>query len=214
MGVKTSESQAEHPQGPKGQIKGVTAGAPVRSQANTRTRLLLHSIVPVPHQQVCWARQPGLPNRARLDLADTGSLPFPWPPGTIITTEHTITRGWGMSGKAGLVLDKALGASQLCGWALGTSHIPYKVQAGFSYHHKLTRYHHKLTLLAFVGSTWQSGVGTSPPRSLLWPSGVRRVQRAKHPISTSTLRLWDCSGSKQDSHCPAEECSQISTYPN
>lgn len=66
----------------RGQIKCFTAGTQVRRRANTRTRLLPHSIVP----GASVSSSAGLDSRGFLigqaDLADTRSLPLQWSTGT------------------------------------------------------------------------------------------------------------------------------------
>lgn len=129
------------------------------------------------------ARQPALPNMAKLDPVGSQPLPLQWSMGT--TTADTLPA----AGNGGLVFNKALGASQL---------------------HSRSR---KPLYSILPASMGKSGCRQSPDnreftathgRRAPWPSGVPLL-----PI-TSTVRLWLFPESKQNSHHHEEECSQSS----
>lgn len=104
----------------RGQMEYVTAGTQVRRRANTCTRLLPRSIVP----SAFVSSSARLDSRGFLigqaDPADTATSP------TVVPGDIPLPGGGGCARKAGLVLNKGLGASQLHGWALGAYHNPHR----------------------------------------------------------------------------------------
>lgn len=104
----------------RGQIKYVTAGTQVRRRANTCTCLLPRSIV----HSAFVSTSAGLDSRGFLigqaDPADTVTSP------PVVHGDIPLPGGGGCARKAGLVLNKGLGAGQLLGWALGAYHDPYR----------------------------------------------------------------------------------------
>lgn len=167
----------------RGQIKCVTAGTRVRRRANTRTRLLPRSIVPSPSV----SSSAGLDSRGFL-IGQAGPSGHPVTSPLVVHGDMPLPGGGGCARKAGLVLNKGLGASQLQGGGPGASQSQHRWSPEPS--------------SLFGHPRWGSShlaVRSSPPpsRGLFRDHLVSRFRRAEAaPIYTSPRRLWFCPGSK------------------
>lgn len=188
----------------RGQIKCVPAGTQVRRRANTCTRPLPRSIVP----RASVSTSAGLDSRGFLiGQAGPGGHPVTSP--LVVHGDLPLPEGGGGARKAGLVLNKGLGASQLYGGALGASSSPRRWSPRSS---RLFGHPRR------VGGHLAVGSSLPTSRGLVCDHLVSRFRRAKvSPIYTSTRRLRFCPGSKHNSvvrtGCHKEQRAQPGPSP-